>query len=399
MLERSFDELLDSARSGSETLMEEDSKREAQQIDFSEHTCPACNHKGLVELLKIKDAEAGEEKAAPNAEPTKSDKKISCPNQACEFNPQNPGQDWIPRKMLGDTSTPESNTESPTSTVGTLPKSSLLPGTKGVAITIVVICSCVAVVAFGGVSVGPLDEVLGANTQSETNGLSLSEVGIQGEVVHQEHDWSVYETGDEYVVVGVVDDKTRFLGENGTVESSLSSFNNFAPANEALFDWRIRSDQDEDYRKPEKYSDPLKTNAVEIYAYNDSTGYVVALNTNGTLAFVSKNGELDSSPYIFDTHRRATASALKFISLRPNTTTNAPQTSTPSLDAVKDRLEATLDRSAGRHSTTNQTESSGQNSSTSSSPAREPTAESHQQSVSNSRPLDWNSARNVLHTQ
>ncbi|MDR5657758.1 carboxypeptidase-like regulatory domain-containing protein [Halodesulfurarchaeum sp. HSR-GB] len=134
------------------------------------------------------------------------------------------------------------------------------------------------------------------------------------EAVYEDSNWTVYRSGDSYIVSGVIQGSIVFLTENGEVTDSPYRFDNSTAAKEAIALWRARNNQ-----FPSEYSIPNATESLidqvnwQVFSYNGS--HIVAGKINDRPVFLQPNGEYTFEPYFYEIRGIAEQSILYWVAL------------------------------------------------------------------------------------
>ncbi|MDR5657756.1 carboxypeptidase regulatory-like domain-containing protein [Halodesulfurarchaeum sp. HSR-GB] len=145
--------------------------------------------------------------------------------------------------------------------------------------------------------------------------------GTAPEAVYEDGNWTIYRSGDSYIVSGSIDGSVVFLTHAGEVTDSPYRFNNSTAAKEAIALWRARND-----KLPSEYLMPEATDALtnqtnwKVFSYNGSN--IVAGKIDGKPVFLHPNGEFSAEPYFYNIRGVAEQSILYWVAL--SQTNNLP---------------------------------------------------------------------------
>ncbi|MDR5657759.1 carboxypeptidase-like regulatory domain-containing protein, partial [Halodesulfurarchaeum sp. HSR-GB] len=138
--------------------------------------------------------------------------------------------------------------------------------------------------------------------------------GTTPEAVYEDGNWTVYRSGDSYIVSGVIQGSIVFLTKNGEVTDSPYRFDNSTAAKEAIALWRARND-----KLPSEYPMPDATKSLigqvnwQVFSYNGS--HIVAGKIDDRPVFLQPNGEYTPDPYFYDIRGVAEQSILYWAAL------------------------------------------------------------------------------------
>lgn len=160
---------------------------------------------------------------------------------------------------------------------------------------------------FGGFGGGGVAEA-GAYDDVEVEG------NTSPEAVYQSANWTVYQSGDSYIVSGVIDGSVVYLTDEGEVTDSPFKFDNSTAAQDSIILWQTRNDQlPTEYPAPDNTTPQTDESGWQVFSNNGT--HVVAGEIDGEIVFLHPNADYHTEPYFYDLSGAAEQSVLYWTSL------------------------------------------------------------------------------------
>ena len=179
-----------------------------------------------------------------------------------------------------------------------------------------------------------------------------SEDGTTATVIYEGKNWTVYRSGNSYIVSGSIDGAVVFLTGNGEVTDSPYRFNNSTAAKEAISFWRARNQQfPSEYEMPDTTTPLINDTNWKVFSYNGSN--IVAGKINGKPIFLHPNADYTTDPYFYNLRGVAEQSILYWVAL--SQTNDLPTIEEISESELRDFL-SNWDSDGGKFNTWNNTD-------------------------------------------
>ncbi|MDR5657757.1 carboxypeptidase-like regulatory domain-containing protein [Halodesulfurarchaeum sp. HSR-GB] len=134
------------------------------------------------------------------------------------------------------------------------------------------------------------------------------------EAVYQSANWTVYQSGDSYIVSGVIDGSVVYLTDEGEVTDSPYKFDNATAAQDSITLWQTRNDQlPTEYPAPDNTTPQTDESGWQVFSNNGT--HVVAGEIDGEVVFLHPNADYHTEPYFYDLSGAAEQSILYWTSL------------------------------------------------------------------------------------
>ncbi|RLM94342.1 carboxypeptidase regulatory-like domain-containing protein [Haloarcula sp. Atlit-7R] len=150
--------------------------------------------------------------------------------------------------------------------------------------------------------------------------------------IKTEGEWTIYESadGERYLVAGEINGNVTYLEEGGETTLQPYIFDSVSAAENAIFAWRTKHDQDPDaYPEPTQTSDTL-VNQTDWKVYEHKDKYIVAAVIDGEVVYLDGDSNISDTPYLFDTREDARNAILDYYNQYGNESPNGE-----SIDPVK----------------------------------------------------------------
>ncbi|MDT3437787.1 carboxypeptidase-like regulatory domain-containing protein [Haloarcula sp. 1CSR25-25] len=132
--------------------------------------------------------------------------------------------------------------------------------------------------------------------------------------VKTEGEWTIYESadGERYLVAGEIHGNVTYLEKDGSTTLQPHTFDSVGAAEDAIFAWKTKHDQDPDaYPEPTQTSENLinQTNW-KIFEHKDK--YIVAAVIDGEVVYLDGDSTISDTPFLFDTRDDARSALLEY---------------------------------------------------------------------------------------
>lgn len=138
--------------------------------------------------------------------------------------------------------------------------------------------------------------------------------GSDPAVVYTEGNWSVYKSGDTYIVSGAYDGSVVYLTDNGYVSDSVFKFDSLEAAKEAITIWQTKhAERPQDFPGVDNVSASVEDSNWKIFKYNGS--HVIGGEIDGEVVFLHPNSGYSDEPYFYNEKSDAEKAVLYWASL------------------------------------------------------------------------------------
>lgn len=138
--------------------------------------------------------------------------------------------------------------------------------------------------------------------------------GSEAEIVYTQGNWTVYKSGDTYIVSGMYEGSVVYLTENGYIAESPYRFDTLEAAKNAITIWETKhAENPEDFPGVDNVSTSVEDSNWQIFQYNGS--YVIGGEIDGEIVFLHPNSGYSAEPYFYDQKNNAEEAVLYWASL------------------------------------------------------------------------------------